>query len=85
MKSVIEIKRELRKWVLENARAAESAEIEDDTPIIEKRLISSVQIMDLILFMEHLRGDPLDPECIRPGSFTSINAICKSFFQAGEK
>ena len=85
MKSGDQIRKQLRDWVLRNGKTGGLIDIEDDTPILESRIISSVQVMDLILFMEHLRGDPVQPNSIRPGSFTSINAIFESFFHIGEK
>ena len=85
MKSVIEIKKRLREWVADNSKSATRTEVYDDTQIIENRIITSIQVMDLILFMEHLLGKPVKPDQIRPGSFATINAIYDSFFQTGEE
>jgi hypothetical protein len=51
-----------------------------DLAIIEQRIITSVQIMELILFLEHLRGEPINPMHIKPGAFSSIDSIYQHFF-----
>jgi hypothetical protein len=71
----------LHEWVVaKNGRIA-PAELTDDTPILARRVVTSLQIMDLIFFIERLRGLPLDVRRIKPGSFRSINAIMESFFE----
>lgn len=80
MKSAAEIKQMLRQWVLDQARAP--VQVDDDTQILEQRLIKSVQIMDLILYLEYLRGAPVEIEQLAPGAFASVNAIYERFFVA---
>jgi hypothetical protein len=71
---------QLHEWVVaKNGRIA-PAELTDDTPILATRMVTSLQIMDLILFIERLSGLPIDVRRIKPGSFRSINAIIASFF-----
>ena len=53
-----DIKQQLRDWVVANSKTA--ASVEDDTPIIEQRVITSMQVMDFILFIERLRDQPID-------------------------
>ncbi len=69
----------LRTWVLQNGKVA-PAELGDDTPIIERRIVTSLQVMDLILYLEELRGSPIDVEGLKPGAFRSIDVIVANFF-----
>jgi hypothetical protein len=82
MKTETEVKNELRAWVLKTSKKVNADELTDATPLIEKRIISSLQIMDLILVIERLRGSPFDIKSLKPGAFQSIDAIYKSFFAA---
>ena len=71
---------QLHEWVLaKNGRMA-AAELTDDTLILARRVVNSLQVMDLILFIERLRGVPVDVRQIKPGCFRSIGAIVESFF-----
>lgn len=78
-----EVKLSLRKWIIEKNGKIQSKDLKDDTPIIEQRIISSLQIMDLILFLEKLRGDAIDVENLKPGVFRTIDIIYNNFFKGG--
>lgn len=80
MNTALELKTRLKEWIVENSRRANLPEIKDDTNIIEQRILSSIQLMDLILFMEYLRGKPVELERIGVGAFMNINAIYNTFF-----
>lgn len=75
-----EIKHRLSAWLAEQSSAFNGEVIPYDLAIIEQRIITSVQIMDLILYLEHLRGEPINPLQIKAGAFASINAIYQHFF-----
>jgi hypothetical protein len=75
-----DIKNHLSTWVAEQSSDYTHDSVPFDLPIIEQRIITSVQIMELILFLEHLRGEPIDPMQIKPGAFSSIDAIYQHFF-----
>jgi acyl carrier protein len=70
----------LHQWVVEQNGRASPEEIMYDTPLLERRIITSLQIMELILFIERLRGASIDVRMIGPGSFSSIDAIMTHFF-----
>jgi len=78
VKSAADFRAALREWILQHGKVA-PAELLDDTPIIERRIVSSVQVMDLILFLEELRGAPIDVERLKPGAFRSIDVITANF------
>jgi len=83
MKSEAEIKQTLRAWVIRTNGKISLQVIDDETPIIEQRIITSLQIMDLILFLEKESGRPIEVERLKPGVFRNINVIYRNFFQEG--
>ena len=74
------IKRELSLWLEKKALA--DIELSDDLNIIEAGIISSLDILELILFIEQLKGQKFNLKNIKAGSFNSINSIYNSFFSA---
>ena len=80
MKSEAEVKQTLREWIVKASGGKIAPEaLCDDTPIIEERIITSLQIMDLILQLEKITGEPLDVEQLKPGVFKNINTIYQNF------
>jgi hypothetical protein len=71
----------LHEWVVKQNRRVLPGSVADDTPLLENRIVTSLQIMDLILFIERLRGAPMDVRLIKPGSFRSIDAIMTHCFE----
>jgi hypothetical protein len=70
----------LRDWMSEHARTQIDGLLGDDTPLIEEGILSSIQVPDLIQFIEDLRGKPVDIAELRPGVFRSLDAIVATFF-----
>lgn len=56
--------------------------IDNKTPIIEKQIITSLQVMDLILYIEQLRGRRVEIEELKAGVFKNIDSIHETFFGA---
>lgn len=81
MKSVDEIKEEIRQWVVEKSK---TEDVSYETPLLENRIISSLQIMDMLLFMEKLSGRKIDVKDLEPGVFKDINSIYTNFFGSTE-
>ena len=71
----------LREWILSTSGRIARHELRDDTALFENRIITSLQVMDLIVFVESLREKPLDVERLAPGSFRDIDTICRSFLE----
>ncbi len=80
MKSERKVKHDLRAWL--SARAAESfcGTVSDDTPLIESGIINSLDVVELLLLIERLRGGIINVESLKPGAFSSLNAIIHNFF-----
>jgi acyl carrier protein len=81
MRTEEEIRHCLRNWVIKNSEKITYDELSDDLPIIEQRIITSLQTMDLILFIEKISGGSIEPEDLKPGVFRNIDTIYKNFFQ----
>lgn len=73
-------KTRIRQWILEKNPAVDDAAFADDTPLLERKILTSIQIMDLILFLEHLQGRPVDIDQVQPENFHSLNTIHAAFF-----
>jgi acyl carrier protein len=81
MSTDTETKAKLRNWVQEQTKATPTPTVDDDTPIIEHRIISSLQVMDLILYIEQLRGRSIDVQNLTPGVFRDVNTIFDTFLR----
>lgn len=72
----------LRAWILEHGRLPAGAELTDETPLLERRILSSLQLADLLLFLEELRGEPVDLEGLTGASFRDLGAMARAFLPA---
>jgi acyl carrier protein len=81
LKTESEVRTALRAWIVKTSGKVPAADVADDTAILEKRIVKSIDIMDLILFLEEMRGAPIDVEKLQPGVFKSIDAIWENFFE----
>lgn len=77
-----EVKLRLREWIRDVNRQREHYTICDTTPLLTNRLVTSLQVIDLILYLEELSGRPVQPEDLKPGAFRDIDSIYTSFFGA---
>jgi acyl carrier protein len=81
MKTEQELKQALRDWIVATSGKISPEELTNDTPIIEQRIITSLQVMDLILLVEKLRNDSIDVETLKPGVFHDVNTIYNNFLK----
>jgi hypothetical protein len=75
-----DVREALLDWVRAHRRGPGDAALAADMPLLEGRLLTSLQLPELLLFIEHLSGRPLDVARIRPGAFASVAAIERHFF-----
>jgi len=80
MKSEADIRQSLRQWVTTKSKIEALEAVQDHTLILEKRIITSVQLMDLIMYLEFLMDKPVDVTQLKPGVFNSIDSIYQNFF-----
>lgn len=81
MRTETEIREALRDWIVKTNGKIRPEQLNDETPLIEQRIISSLQVMDLIFFIEKLSNKSIEVESLKVGVFRNINAIYDSFFQ----
>jgi acyl carrier protein len=75
-----QIKQQIIQWVEKKATGKNLSVIKSDTPILEQKYINSLDIMDLIIFIEDLSGIPVEEHQLKPDSFKSVDAIYQNFF-----
>jgi hypothetical protein len=73
----------LLDWVRAHRRGPADAPLDADTPLLQDRLLTSLQLPELLLFIEQLSGRPLEVASIRPGAFARVAAIERHFFPTG--
>ncbi len=76
-----EVRTKLRTWIIKHTKApAKAAAFTDETRILEEGILSSLDIVEFVLFIESLRGEDVDTDDIEPEVFTSINTLYAAFF-----
>jgi acyl carrier protein len=70
----------VRRWILDQHPGHDANLLTDATPLIEERLLTSLQVMDLVLLLEDLAGQPLDVTRLKPGVFANLATIRQTFY-----
>jgi len=71
--------RDLRSWLLANGRNLREDTLTDSTALFEQRHITSIQVPDLLLLIESLRGKAIDLAALRPGDLKDLRTITARF------
>jgi acyl carrier protein len=53
---------------------------DDQTPILESGILSSLDVVELIVFIESLRGEEVEVDSIEPEALTNIDTVYDTFF-----
>ena len=69
----------LRQWIAGVSDKTTPENLADDTLLFRDGILKSIQISDLILYIEELAGRAVDVEQIKPGVFRDIDTIYRSF------
>lgn len=77
-----QIKQELRAWIVKRNGRVRAEDVQDDTRIIENRIVTSLHAMELLTYVERLRGRALVIDEIKPRMLQSIDSIYRGFFEA---
>ena len=75
---------QLKNWIVSHSKK-QIESLADDTNIIEERIITSVQILDLILFIESITGTSISLALMKPGSFRSVDTIYHAFISGSTR
>jgi acyl carrier protein len=74
-----ELREALREWIVRTSGRIGREALRDDTPILEQRILTSLHVLELVLFLEQVTGLPIDVQRLRPGVFRDVDTICRSF------
>ena len=72
---VEDAKPEIRKWLRENVTGGR--DVSDDEPLIENGVLTSLQTVELVMFMEDRFGVTIEDEEFSEENFGSIRAIAE--------
>ena len=75
-----EVRGKLRNWIAKHAKKPLTAEFNDETHVLELGILSSLDVVEFVLFIEDLRGGEVDADAIEPEAFTSIDTLYSAFF-----
>lgn len=76
-----EAKAKLRAWIVNRSKKAIRLEdLTDETPIVESGLLSSLDIVEFVLYIESLTGAEIDAEELEPAAFANTNSMYARFF-----
>jgi hypothetical protein len=65
----------LRRFVVDLNPERDPATLDDSTALIRERWLSSLQLPELLLLLEELRGRPIDPATLTAGAFRDLRTI----------
>ncbi|WP_030542502.1 hypothetical protein [Streptomyces albus] len=69
---------DVRDWILE--RNPDLTELRPETDIIDSRIVDSLQFVELVLFIEDLRGTALGSDDVSLDAFRTLKSIEQTFF-----
>jgi acyl carrier protein len=70
------LKRELIEYIQDNLVAADDGErIGEDTPLIEKGIVDSMGLMQIMGFVEERTGVRIPDDHVRPANFATVSSI----------
>jgi acyl carrier protein len=66
----------IRDFILENFMAGESEEaLDNDTSFLEKGIIDSMGVLELVAFVEETYGIEIDDDELTPDNFDSVSKL----------
>jgi acyl carrier protein len=71
----MDVKAKIKTFIRENFLFDSSAQIEDDDSLLEKGIIDSVGVLELVLYLEEEYGVKLEDEEVIPENLDSIANI----------
>jgi acyl carrier protein len=75
--------RMLREWMHMTNPAAGALCVDPDTDLITSHVLESLQVVELILFLERRTGRDILAEHLDPLIFRTMNSIFLNFFEPG--
>ncbi len=84
MTTMIDTRQALFTWVERKAKGLDGKALTGTTPLLSARHLRSLQIPELLLYLEELRGSPVDVTRLQAGDFEDIDTICARFLTSEE-
>lgn len=78
----LEVRARLRDWIAKHAKKPLTADFSDQTPVLEEGFLSSLDVVEFVLYIEDLRGSEVDADAIEPEAFTNIDSLYSAFFRS---
>src|SRR5690349_8262421 len=75
-----EIMSGIRRWLLAKHPSLSERGIGDDEDLVDTGILSSLELVEFLLFLEDERGAPILVERLDPESIRTLNRIYRSFF-----
>jgi len=73
------IRQQLKDWIV-STTDTKGCTFDDSTELISAGILSSISILELILLIEELSGNPVDATELQLGDLQSIDAMYENFF-----
>lgn len=80
--SAQEIRDQLRTWIRKRAKLPATRELNDDSPILDANILTSLDVAELFVYIESLRGEEVDLATVEPSVLKDINTLYAAFFAA---
>lgn len=71
---------DVRSWIMQ--RNPELTELDAETDIIDSRIVNSLQFVELVLYIEEIRGEMLESGDVDLDSFRTLKDIERNFLLA---
>lgn len=68
---------DVRSWIMQ--RNPELTELDAETDIIDSRIVNSLQFVELVLYIEEIRGEMLESGDVDLDSFRTLKDIERNF------
>lgn len=74
----------LRRWVLQTARNLDDETLTDTTRLFEARHLTSLNVPELLITLEELRGSALNLATLKPGDLQDLRTIYERFLEPAQ-
>jgi len=72
----------LREWIHAANPSAGALCVDPETDLIKSRILESLQLVELVLFLERRTGREILAEHLNPDAFRTLNSIFLNFFES---
>jgi hypothetical protein len=84
MRSAGDLRLQLRELILRHAQRIPPDGLTDTTPLVGGGVLSSLQVVEVLLWIEQVTGAPVDVTRLGPGDFRNVDTIHARFLAAHE-